>query len=278
MAKKNSGGNLDPARAKAQAMRESQQKADKRTRNIIIGVVSVIIVAIVAALIVVVLSQSKPSTNPDGTTGVPSSFSNGEPIVVSHLGVGQKDDSLQDLTLNFSYTCHWCAYLETRVGEDLTNDAAAGKYNLILQPVNTAYMEFQGPATNAALVVAANDPEKFVAFHQAMMAYVDEAVNVNQDLTVVQSLPLSTEKVAELARAAGVSDDVVSQFGKSAEEYLTLTTTNWSGETFEGRVEGSVGTPELVFANTVVPWGQGTPEEIYAQILQGMEGLGLTAK
>lgn len=255
---------------KAQAERKAKEQADRRTRNIIIGVVVVIILAIIATLVVVVM-QSKSNQSDE----VPSAFSQGQPIVVSQAGIGQKDEALQDLTLNFSYTCHACATFDVGAGSQLINDALAGDFNLLLQPVNTSYMEFQGPATNAALQVAANDPENFVKFHQALMTFADEQINQKQDATIVNNLASSQAKVAELARTVGVKEDVIAAFGDSAQSYLTAANEAWGKASVQGRTDRPA-TPELVFADTLIPITAGAADEVHGALLQQLQTLGLT--
>lgn len=273
MAKANPGDSKDAVRQKAKELRLAQEKADRRTRNIIIVVVSVIVVAIVAVLVFIVQNQkTDSSTSQSGTAqGVPAQFAQGEPVVVSHLGVGEKDKDLQDLTLYFSYTCHWCSYLETNIAAKVDEDVANGKFNLILQPVDTATMAWQGPATSAALVTAAEDPEHFLALHQEMMKYFNDQYAA-QDASVIGDTAASQTEIVEIARQVGVTDTAISQFGDNATDYLRLSTENWRNSEVEGRE--SLGTPELVFNNQVVSWGQGTPEEIYNQVITGMKAAG----
>lgn len=274
MAKKKPGAQNEAVRLKAKEMREAQARGDKRTRNIIIVVVSIVVIAIVAALVYVVQSEKGQSGAQSGGEAVPAQFAGGEPIVVSDLGVGQKNPDLQDLTLYYSYTCHWCAYLENAVGPQLSADAQAGKYNLILQPVNTAEMAWQGPATSAALVAADQDPENFLAFHQSMFDYFFEQYQAS-NASVIDNTDASVQKIAELAAEVGISQEVIDQFGTSATSYLAISTPLWSSATVEGRSDRP-GTPEIVFNGQLVGWGQGTSDEIYTQIITGMTAAGFT--
>lgn len=274
MAKAKPSSSKNAVRQKAKELREAQEKADRRIRNIIIAVVSVIVIAILAVLIFIVQSQKNAQPGESGaTSGVPAQFAQGEPVLVSHLGVGQKDENLQDLTLYFSYTCHWCAYLETNVSAQIDEDVAAGKFNLILQPVDTANMAWIGPATSASLTTAAEDPEHFLLLHQEMMQYFNDQYAA-QDGSVITDTAASAAKIAEIAKQLGVSDEVISHFGDNADEYLALSTQNWRDAEVEGRE--SLGTPELVFNGQLVAWGQGTPTEIYNQIITGMKAAGYT--
>lgn len=270
MAKKQSGNSLDPVRAKAKAMRDAQQKADKRNRNIVISTVAVIIVAIIAALVIVVASQNSSSKESAQSSQSGQSIAvDGKPIIISPKGVGVKDASLPDLTLYYSYTCHWCTYLETAVGQKLVDEADAGKYNLVLQPVSTATMAWQAPATAAALMVAADEPDKFVAFHQAMMEYFNEAYAA-QDGSVINDANASIKEVKEIAKEVGVSQSIIDKFPTNADQYLQVANDEWTNAKIKGREKDSLGTPEVVYKGEKVKWTQGTEEEIYNSIVNEM--------
>lgn len=281
MAKKKAPVYSGSSKDKAKALREAQRKADVRTRTVIISVVAVVVIAIIVAITLVVMSQDKKNSEEtssvSGSVAIPEAFAQGEPIIVSDLGVGTRNDELPDLEIYFSYTCHWCTYLETNVGEMLAADAEAGKYNLVLQPVASVDMSWRGPATNAALWVAAEDPDNFLKFHMALMTYFMDAYN-DSNADVIQNSAASISTVAELAAANGVSEEVIAKFGGDATTYLDSATAAWESVEIEGRDSSSFGTPEIVYSGTMVNWGKGTPEEIYSQIISGMTELGYSAE
>ena len=97
-------------REKAQQLREQQARADRRTRNIIIGLVALILVVIIGAIAAVVIqSNHKKAQDSQAATAAIGSYGDGGPIVVSHLGIGKIDESLPTLTEYFDYSCHVCA-------------------------------------------------------------------------------------------------------------------------------------------------------------------------
>lgn len=267
MAKKSSNKDAS-AREKAKAMREAQKKADRRTRNTIIGVVVIIAVAIIVALVWTV-SASKHEASQSGGSDIPATYANGEPIVVSDKGVGVRDDSAPDLDMYYSYTCHWCTYLETRIGDNLYGGAENGEYNLVLHPVATATMAFQGPATSAALIVAADDPQNFLKFHEALIDYFNEQYTA-QDPSVIDNASASVKQVAEIAKSVGIPQDIIDKFGTEANTYLEASTQAWKDRDVKDR-GNSLGTPELIYNDSVVPWSQGEPAEIWQQIEAGMK-------
>lgn len=256
--------------AKAREMREAQEKADRRTRNTIVAVVALVILAIVGALVFVVASQNKPL--PEGSGELPAEFAEGQPIVISHLGVGQLDEDLPDLKIYFSYSCSWCAYLDQSVFDRLSADAINGDYNLIMQPVNTAYMPFQDPATFASLRVAAGAPDRFIDFHEGLTSFFWTALQ-NDDSSVIGDMEASRDQILAIGRQVGIPDDVLANFGGSAEEYLATTTPAWTSADIAGRGD-STGTPEIVFNGTKVVWSQGEPDQIYNGIMLSLSELG----
>jgi len=291
---KNNPKGASNTRDKAREMRETQKKRDTRVRNLLVAIVSLVVVAVVVTVIAVVVnsnnkndgqvkpldppqsqpqsqSQSRPQPRPQAGEILP--IKDGGPIIISDLGVGNINPDLPNFDLYFSYTCHWCAYLEVAVGEKLVADAEAGKYNLLLHPVSTASMDYIGPATNAAITVAQEDPENFPAFHQALMAFADQEINQKQDGTIVMNLDASRAEVQKIAKDVGVSQDVISQFGDDADEYIQISQNEWIEREVIGRDGDGLGTPELIFDGTVVPWGQGTPTQIYDSIMAEIQNI-----
>lgn len=236
--------------------------ASERVRNLIIAIVSVIVVAVVATVIVILTTADKPGSE-DTLSG------DAEPIIVSSLGVGTRNNDAEDLDIYFSYTCHACSAFEVATGEQLMADVAAGKFNLIYHPVASAAMEFLGPATSAALVVAEQDPEHFVAFHHALMVFSDEQVNQKADPTIVTDLAASSQAVKEIAKEVGVPDQVIAQFTDNADAYMAAAAQNWNATDVEGRP--GFYTPEIVFMDTYVERGSGSAAEQYAFLIKSID-------
>ena len=165
---------VDPLRAKASEMRLAQQRAERRTRIIVISAVGLIVLAIIAAVGGVIWQQQSEvsaarNVEPSDVLGV---YADGRPIVVNGNGVSaEPDPNLPTLTEYFDYSCHACADVDAALGEDLTTWASEGHYNLELQPVITVNMNYLKPATGASLVVAQKAPDKWIEFHHALLAY-----------------------------------------------------------------------------------------------------------
>ena len=240
---------VDPVRAKAAQMRLAQERADRRTRIIVISVVAAIILAVVGAVGGVIWkqqSQINAARNVDAST-ILGVFADGRPIVVNGNGVSaQADPNLPTLTEYFDYSCHACADLDAYIGNDLTTWASQGHYNLELQPVITVDMEYLKPATGASLVVAQKAPDKWIEFHHALMAYFRSQFNA-QSGAVINNLDSSWKQVKQIATEVGVPSDVIATFPVNAvDSYLQASSTAWKEASVDGRDPNKLGTPELV--------------------------------
>lgn len=250
---------VDPVRAKAAQMRLAQERADRRTRIIVISVVAAIILAVVGAVGGVIWkqqSQINAARNVDASE-VLGVFAEGRPIVVNGNGVSsQADPNLPTLTEYFDYSCHACADLDAVLGEDLTTWASEGHYNLELQPVITVNMDYLKPATGASLVVAQKAPDKWVEFHHALLAYFRTQFQSGNG-TVVRNMDASWKQIKQIASEVGVPEDVIATFPVNAVgSYLKNSSAAWSGATCEGRDPQKLGTPEFVKDHaSVVPLG-----------------------
>ena len=235
-------------REKAQQLREQQTRADRRTRNIIIGLVALILVVIIGAIAAVIIqSNHKKAQDSQAATAVIGTYGDGAPIVVSHLGIGKVDESLPTLTEYFDYSCHVCAAYDVAFGEQATRDALDGKFNIKYQPVNTVKAPYQYAATTASLIAAQKvDAQTWGKFHNALLAYFNEAYNSGNG-SVVQDLSKSAKQVKTIASQVGIPEDVVNSFPENGvDEYLTKTTQAWANANYEGRSPNSLGTPEFV--------------------------------
>ena len=235
-------------REKAQQLREQQARADRRTRNIIIGLVALILVVIIGAIAAVIIqSNHKKAQDSQAATAAIGTYGDGAPIVVSHLGIGKVDESLPTLTEYFDYSCHVCAAYDVAFGEQATQDALDGKFNIKYQPVNTVKAPYQYAATTASLIAAQKvDAQTWGKFHNALLAYFNEAYNSGNG-SVVQDLSKSAKQVKTIASQVGIPEDVVNSFPENGvDEYLTKTTQAWANANYEGRSPNSLGTPEFV--------------------------------
>ena len=255
MAQKKKPATVDPVRAKAAKMRLAQERADRRTRIIVISSVAAIVLAVVGAVGGVIWKQQadiNAARNVDASE-VLGVFADGRPIVVNGNGVSsQADPNLPTLTEYFDYSCHACADLDAVLGQDLTTWASEGHYNLELQPVITADWEYLKPATGASLVVAQKAPGKWVEFHHALLAYFRTQFQAGNG-KVAQNLDASWKQVKQIATEVGVPADVIATFPVNAvDSYLQASSTAWKEASVDGRDPNKLGTPELVKDHSIL--------------------------
>lgn len=267
-------------REKAQQLREQQARADRRTRNIIIGLVALILVVIIGAIAAVIIqSNHKKAQDSQAATAAIGTYGDDAPIVVSHLGIGKVDESLPTLTEYFDYSCHVCAAYDVAFGEQATQDALDGKFNIKYQPVNTVKAPYQYAATTASLIAAQKvDAQTWGKFHNALLAYFNEAYNSGNG-SVVQDLSKSAKQVKTIASQVGIPEDVVNSFPENGvDEYLTKTTQAWANATYEGRSPNSLGTPEFVINDKTAldfsKLGVTTVDGVYPAIQQQLAAAG----
>ncbi len=268
MAKKKQSSGSDSMREKAAAMRAAQEKADRRTRNIIVGVVSVLILAIIAAIIFVIVNRDDSSVD-----AVPAEFKNGQGIVFNSDGVSAQNISTEhELNFYFDYTCPACVVTDMQIGADLFAGAQAGEYQLVLHPVLTSAGAYNTAATAGLLEVAAYAPQQAAELHQAMIGFAYEAMS-SQDTAVLQDLTQSEVAVAEIAAELGINQEVIDRFDSSAAYgYLQASSARWGESEAVGRER--LASPEFVYRGHQLDIS-GEGPALYESLLNAMSQVGL---
>ena len=105
------------------------------------------------------------------------------------------------------YMCPYCGQFEKQNGQALINLVTAGKIVLVQHPMNFLDQSSEGTkystrAANDALIVAADDPSHYGAFHLALFENQPEE----------GSLGLTDAQLAKLAQDAGVPASVTAKF------------------------------------------------------------------
>ncbi|MCD4549929.1 DsbA family protein [Schaalia sp. lx-260] len=262
----------DSVRLKAQQMRAEQARKDRRIKITIISVVLVVVLGIAAAVAVVIgqkVSAERAARNVDPVS-VFGTFAEGEPILYSHKGVGQVDDSIPTLVEYFDYSCHVCVNVDALFGKELTEGADKGEYNIEYRSVRTVDMAYQHAATAASLVVAQKAPERWADFHHALMAYFKSQYD-NGKGHVVNDADASYQQVKKIAEQVGISADVIGTFpyGSVADHYLDVASQAWREATVEGRA--GLGTPEFVAHGKAVKLQGKTGAELLDSVRAALE-------
>ncbi len=249
-------------RQKAADMRAAQQKQDAKMRNVLIALVGIIVFAILISVVFLVINKPAADTGPDS---LPESFEDGQPIMISQEGIMATEPSDDDLTFYFSYSCPACAQASQALAPNLVDGALEGKYTLALSPVPTSAPAFNEVATSGALLVAQESPDQFLDYHQAVEEFFLSALGT-QDTSVLEDEARSLEAVQEVARQAGISDELVERISPaSGRTYLSVSRQHWDAREVEGRTQ--LATPEFVYKDKQLTLEGETGAEAYESLL-----------
>lgn len=207
----------DEARAAALKLREQQQRTAKRQRTIAIGV-GVGGVIVLAVLIWTILAQGHPSTladvalRPEGST-----LSGGIPVGADGVAGGTATPAADAVVVAVysDYLCPICGVFEQTNGATLDQLRQSGEIVVEYHPVSILDRASGGTAystrsATAAVLVAAQAPEAFIDFHNALFT--------NQPAETSDTPYLTDAQLAEIARTAGVPEAVAATIESG--EYL----------------------------------------------------------
>lgn len=194
--------------AAAQAKSPAQARADAHKRRAAVTwiVAGVIVVGLMSALVAFIVRQgavgdvsiagpsSAPVGSSDGGFGVGSSGVVGKDLDASHVR----------LDIYFDFICPACGSFEQTQSATLDELRAAGTVDVYYHPLSyqddkSLGTRYSTRAASAAVLVAEESPESFVAFVESLFA--------NQPSEGTTGL--SDDEIQSLASAAGVPDEVV---------------------------------------------------------------------
>jgi len=209
----------EAARLKAVELKQRQQRRESRNR--LITLVSVVVgLAVVAALVVVIVKQG---TRPPAVTAAgpvtATAAAGGIPFGAGGTA-GTVNDGAVNVTVYVDYMCPNCGHFETVNSANLDALRESGDITLVVHPVAILDSGSQGTrySTRAAAAfayVADKDPAHALGFSARLFA----------DQPAEGSTGLTDERLAELARAAGVADDVAtSAVGGAFADWVTEST------------------------------------------------------
>ena len=201
----------DEARIQAERLREEQQRTARRQRTIAISLVVVGLLVVGAIVAWILSNQPEPAPDlstvedPLGSVSAPATANDEGGIPVGGDGVagGTGEADAVEVVVYSDFMCPVCSMFEETNGAALTQLREDGDIVLEYRPVSILDRTSQGAqystrAATAAAFVADQDPAAFVAFNEAMFA--------NQPEEGTQGL--TDEQIADLARDAGVQEDV----------------------------------------------------------------------
>jgi len=207
----------DEARAAALKLREQQQRTAKRRRTITIAV-AVGGVIVLAVLIWTILAQGRPSTLADvALRPAGSTLSGGIPVGADGLAGSTATPAADAVVVAVysDYLCPICGVFEQTNGAALDQLRQSGEIVVEYHPVSILDRASGGTAystrsATAAVLVAAQAPEAFVEFHNALFT--------NQPAETSDTPYLTDAQLAEIARTAGVPEAVAATIESG--EYL----------------------------------------------------------
>jgi protein-disulfide isomerase len=193
IAKNASGKNVSDGTKNAQAiaarLREQQAAKDKRTKLIFGGIIGVFVVVLIAVVIWIFWQTSDAAMRAKlkDVHEVPSLFNDDGSFTVSKNG-GGKDKIIKNaisLDVYNDFMCPGCGGFERAYGATLEELVATGKVNVTFHPLawfdSTSPLDKNGKndqystrAASAAIYIAQNVPDKYMAFVKSMYSAANQ--------------------------------------------------------------------------------------------------------
>lgn len=215
------------ARAQAQAMREEQERKDRRTkitRRSLLAGGAVVIAGGVAYAVTRDDDSSSSSTTSQGKAdkaGFPEIvLKDGSWTYGAGPEAGVTNSGAKVLDVYFDYSCHYCAAFEDLHSDEITTLLNDKKITLALHPCKILGQDWTDQVMNAMGVVLDNEPDKALDFHNQVLALFYK-IYQSQDTSL-----MTVDNIVATAQDAGVSSSVTSKFADaiSANTYGEWTT------------------------------------------------------
>jgi len=203
----------EEARLAAQKLKEEQARKSRRQRTLAIGLAAVFVIAVGVTGWLIVAESNQPELTDVELRPAGSTLAGAIPVGSDGVA-GVTDGAAADAVIVSVYSdpiCPYCGLFDQLSSATLAELRESGdvvvEYHLISlfdnQSLGTA---FSTRAATAAALVAAEAPESYVAFIDAM--FVNQPDEGTTGLTDVE--------IADIAREAGVPEDVAAQVESSA--------------------------------------------------------------
>ena len=205
------------ARAKAQALREEQERRERRlkiTRRVLLGGGVVAAVGATAALVIASRrADAGNSQTPEGSGRIPAGVgADGSLTYGAAMTPGSVNEGAPVLDIYFDYACHFCANFDTLHADEISRLVKDGKITLALHPCKILDQDWTDIVMNAMGVVLDGQPEMALTFHNAALALFSE-IFASRDAS-----RQTVDELADTAKKAGVSQDVVKAFEKAVKD------------------------------------------------------------
>ncbi|MCB2412816.1 DsbA family protein [Demequina sp. TTPB684] len=231
---KNVQGSDKVADAKKKA--QAQVRAQERRTALIWVVVGVVVVALFAALVSYVVRQGQVADvgSGDQLTPAVATENGGFPIGTSGVVGEELDDSRVQVDVYLDFMCPICGVFEESQGPVLEQLREDGTADVYYHPISildrySQDTEFSTRSASAAALIAQESPENFLNFVEAMF--------LNQPAE--NTTGLTDAEIQEIARVAGVPDDVVAKIPDHAYAAWVRSATE------QASIDGMKGTPSI---------------------------------
>ncbi|WP_328705187.1 DsbA family protein [Actinomyces faecalis] len=234
------------ARAQAQALREEQERKERRakiTRRSLLGVGALAVVGIGAGLAYSARDNGSQgaaavATDKADKKGVPSVvMSDGSWTYGKGMVAGTANEGATVLDVYFDYSCHFCATFETLHADEIADLVSAGTVTLVLHPCKILGMDWTDMVMNAQGLVLDEDPEHALEFHNTASALFTKIYSA-QDTSM-----MTVDNLVAAADEAGVKEEVSAKFADTIKANTYSAWTELGNETFQDK--GLTGTPTI---------------------------------
>ncbi|WP_291379457.1 thioredoxin domain-containing protein [Demequina sp.] len=220
------------ARKKAQA----QVRAQERRTAVMWVVIGVVLVGLFAALVAYIVRQSEVADVGAGDQATPTVATENGGFPVGTTGVVGEglDDSRVRVDVYLDFMCPICGVFEETQGPVLQQLREDGTADIYYHPISildrtSQGTEFSTRSASAAALIAQESPENFLGFIEAMFLNSPE-----------EGTPgLNDAQIQEIAKVAGVPDDVVAKIPDHAYAEWVRSATE------QASIDGMKGTPSV---------------------------------
>ncbi|GAA2236317.1 hypothetical protein GCM10010401_05430 [Rarobacter faecitabidus] len=252
----------ESARAKAAALRDEQLRREARGRRITLLSIVIGLLLVVALVGYIVVSGNKKTTvDPNAAAPPTATGVNGGIPFGSDGTAGSVNDGAINVEVYADFLCPWCARFEAANTGILDEYRVAGDITLVMHPLSmlsggskTAY---SSRSASAFAYVTVHAPDKALAFNTIL--YAEQPAESGSGL--------SDDEIVDLAKQAGVPDDVAA--ASVSNEYADWAITLASQAAANAAVTGGTGqlsTPTILIDGVKYAGGPEDTEAFRAAI------------
>ncbi|MDR0432916.1 MAG: thioredoxin domain-containing protein [Bifidobacteriaceae bacterium] len=226
----------EAARLEAERLKQEREARARRRRTVTIASIAGGVVVTVALALAVFFTIPRESV--ENLEAQPAGAQSDGGILIGKDGVagGDAPSAADAVTVEIysDYMCPYCGMLEKGIASRLNEMREAGEVRVILHPL--AFLDsysnetqYSTRALNHAAQVAKDEPDKFMAFHEALF---EDQPEENTD-------GLSDSEIVEIANRVGISAEVSAKFGAMEMSDWVAAVSN------QAMADGITGTPRV---------------------------------